>query len=96
MTGDRPLEDSRAEDVRRIDIASRWATAIMLAARCGEWRDALIHLVLLTFRRRRLIVIRGYHEAHRRAAEASRGPYANLRGILGRLWASCEEVLTNA
>jgi hypothetical protein len=53
--GDRPLEDFHAENLRRIDIASRWSTAIMLYARHDAWHDELIRLMLRCLRNRQLI-----------------------------------------
>jgi hypothetical protein len=88
---DRPLEDFHAENVRRIDIASRWSTAIMLYAREDRWRDELIHLMLRAYRHRQLIVFANYFDRQHKDG----GPYNNVRHILERLWADRDRVLVN-
>lgn len=90
-SGDRPLEAHHAENVRRIDIASQWSTAIMLYARKAEWRDEIINLMIRCRRNRQLIVIRDYHDRREQRGE----PYGNLRDILLLLWQKRDEKLTN-
>ena len=46
--GKHPLTHHHAENLRRIDIASQWSTAIMLYARYDEWHDELINLIKAT------------------------------------------------
>jgi hypothetical protein len=82
-SGKKPLEEFHAENIRRIDIASRWSTAIMLYPRQGEWRDEIIRLMLRCFRNRQLIVMANYYDDEKRREGP---PYANLRAILDRLW----------
>ncbi len=84
--GDHPLSDHHAENIRRIDIASQWSTAIMLYARYDAWRDEIINLMLRCFRNRELIIIRDYWPG--RDAEEGAPPYRNLRHILTTLWES--------
>jgi len=86
-----PLERHHQENIRRIDIAAQWSTAIMLTARHGEWRDELINLMLRCFRRRQLIVLANYHD---RAAK-DLGAYANTRGLLEKLWQDRDRTLVS-
>jgi hypothetical protein len=81
-SGDRPLAAYHAENLRRIDIASQWSTAIMLYARKDEWRDELIHLMVRAFHRRQLLVIRCYYESKRPADDQ----YLQFRHLLEKLW----------
>ncbi len=87
----RPLEDFHQENVRRIDIASRWSTAIMLYARHGRWRDEIINLMIRCFRRRQLIVLANYHS--REAKDG--GPYNNVKQILEKLWEDRDKVFVS-
>jgi len=74
----RPLEDFHAENVRRIDIASQWSTAIMLYARKDAWRDEIIRLMLRAYSRRQLIVLANYFDRQKKDG----GPYSNTQHIL--------------
>lgn len=89
--GKRPLAEFHAENIRRIDIASAWSTAIMLYPRYGEWRDEIIHLMLRCFRHRQLVVMASYY----RDGPGEHVQYATLRGILDTLWQSRDTVLTS-
>lgn len=55
-----PLETFHSENVRRIDLASQWSTAIMFYARRADFRDELIRLMLRAYQRRQLFIIRDY------------------------------------
>ncbi len=79
-----PLEHHHAENIRRIDIASRWSTAIMLYARHDHFRDELIRLMIRCFRNRQLIILANYHS--RQAKDG--GPYNNVVHLLDELWAN--------
>ncbi len=87
----RALEELHAENIRRIDIASQWSTAIMLYARKAEWRDEIINLMIRCFRNRELIVLANYHDRQRKDG----GAYENVRQILERLWEKRDEVLVS-
>jgi hypothetical protein len=87
----RPLEEFHPENIRRIDIASRWSTAIMLYARHAAYRDEIINLMLRCFRHRQLIVLANYYDRR----EKDGAPYQNIRGILERLWAQRDRVLVS-
>ncbi|HQK92294.1 MAG TPA: hypothetical protein PLD23_02245 [Armatimonadota bacterium] len=89
---DAPLEQLHAENVRRIDIASQWSTAILLHARYDEWREELIRLMLRCYGHRQLIVFANYHDRGRRDG----GPYGNVERLLLSLWERRDERLTNA
>jgi hypothetical protein len=86
-----PLEHFHAENVRRIDIASQWSTAIMLYARHDEWHDEIINLMLRCYRHRQLIVFANYYD--RRVKDG--GAYNNARHILETLWRQRDAVLTS-
>jgi hypothetical protein len=88
---DKPLERFHAENVRRIDVASRWSTAIMLYARHGEWRDEIIHLMIRAFRHRQLIVLANYYDRKHKDG----GPYNNVQAILDKLWENRDRELVN-
>jgi hypothetical protein len=89
--GKRPLGDFHEENIRRIDIASEWSTAIMLYARYDEWRDELVNLMIRCFRNRQLIVFRDYWEPKKDEGE----PYRTLRHILEKLWESRDVPLSS-
>jgi len=84
-----PLENFHDENIRRIDIASRWSTAIMLYPRQTEYRDEIINLMLRCFRNRQLIILADYHN---RSTTAS---YEKVRAILDKLWQNRDKILTN-
>jgi len=84
-----PLATSHAENVRRIDIASQWSTAIMLYLRQEEYRDEIINLMLRCFKNRQLIVLVDYH--NRRSGP----PYRRVGAILEKLWRRRGERLSN-
>ncbi|MBN2506280.1 MAG: hypothetical protein JXQ71_06260 [Verrucomicrobia bacterium] len=90
-SGDQPLAAYHAENLRRIDIASRWSTAIMLYARKDEWHDELIRLMIRAFHHRQLLVIRCYHETK----TPPDGQYLNCRHILDTLWANRDRELVS-
>ena len=46
---DKPLEALHEENVRRIDLASQWSTAIMFYARRPRFRDEIIRLMIRLF-----------------------------------------------
>jgi hypothetical protein len=87
----RPLEDFHAENVRRIDIASQWSTAIMLYARKDAWRDEIIRLMLRAYSRRQLIVLANYFDRQKKDG----GPYSNTQHILEKLWENRDRELVN-
>lgn len=86
-----PLESFHVENVRRIDLASQWSTAIMLYARHDAWRTELINLMLRCYRHRQLIVLANYYDR----ADKDDGPYGNTRRLLEELWTRRDEIVTN-
>lgn len=78
-----PLEAWHAENVRRIDIASRWSTAIQLYNRYDHFRDEIIHLMIRCHRNRQLIVL-----SARPSTKQGRNGFENLGNILEKLWAN--------
>ena len=88
----KPLEAFHAENVRRIDIAGQWSTAIMLYIRHDEFRDEIINLMLRAYRHRQLIVTANYYD---RAPKDGGGPYGNLLHVLEKLWENRDRELVN-
>jgi hypothetical protein len=86
-----PLESFHAENVRRIDIASRWSTAIMLPVRHEEDCDELINLMMRCFHNRQLLVMADYYSRDKQEAT----PYRYLRTILNKLWRDRDRVLAS-
>ncbi|MHC4309255.1 MAG: hypothetical protein ACYSSN_04870 [Planctomycetota bacterium] len=84
-----PLESFHNENIRRIDIASRWSTAIMLYPRQPEYRDEIINLMLNCYKNRQLIILVDYHN-HSTATS-----YEKVRAILNKLWQNRNKILTN-
>lgn len=82
--GKHPLTHYHAENLRRIDIASQWSTAIMLYARYDEWHDELINLMLRCYRNRQLIIMADYWPG--KDVQPGAPPYQNLAHILTTLW----------
>ena len=87
----RPLEEFHAENIRRIDIAGQWSTAIMLYPRHAEYRDEIINLMLRCFSHRQLIVLANYYDRQGKDG----GPYNNVRAILEKLWESRDKALVS-
>ncbi len=88
--GRRPLEALHDENVRRIDLAAQWSTAIMFYARRADFRDELIRLMLRAYRYRQLFIIRDYWQPG-----DAREPFANMVDLLETLWRARDEVLVS-
>jgi hypothetical protein len=86
-----PLEKFHAENLRRIDIASQWSTAIMLYARHARYRDEIINLMLRCFRQRQLIVLANYYDRK----DKDGAPYHNVQAILEKLWENRDRTLVS-
>ena len=84
-----PLEQYHQENIRRIDIASQWSTAIMLYPRRAEYRDEIINLMLRCFKHRQLIILADYHSGD------SVTSYQNVRSIVDKLWQNHNKTLTS-
>ncbi len=82
-----PLAAYHAENVRRIDIAGAWSTAVMLYPRHAEYRDEIINLMLRCFRNRQLIILADYCNGT--------DSYGNICGILNKLWEKRDTMLEN-
>ena len=83
---DKPLEAFHEENVRRIDLASQWSTAIMFYARRLQFRDEIIRLMIRAFHRRQLIILRDYWQPG-----DEHDPFDKTRDILRTLWARRDE-----
>ena len=78
------LERFHKENIRRIDMASKWSTAIQLYNRYGEWNDEIINLMIRCFRNRELIVLSAVGNPRKPEKDSLR----SLNAILDKLWAS--------
>jgi len=83
------LETFHDENIRRIDIASEWSTAIMLYPRQPEYRDEIINLMLRCFKNRQLIIMADYHDGLTESA------YPRVREVLDKLWQDRDKPLVN-
>jgi hypothetical protein len=73
-----PLEKWHAENIRRIDMASQWSTAITLSVRYERYTDEIINLMVRCFRNRQLIILG--------AEEDANDSHRVFRGLLSKLW----------
>lgn len=87
---DRPMEDLHSENVRRIDLAAKWSTAIMFYARESRFRDEIIRLMLHAYTYRQLFIVRDYW-----SPKDKRQPFTNISEILTTLWNKRDEVLVS-
>ncbi len=89
-SGDKPLEAFHAENIRRIDLASQWSTAVMFYARRRDFRDEIINLMLRAYRHRQLFILRDYWQPG-----DDHEPFDKTTDILDTLWASKDKTLTS-
>jgi hypothetical protein len=92
LDGRKPLEAFHAENIRRIDIASQWSTAIELYNRRVSYRDEIINLMIRCHRNRQLIILWGRPSAGKNDdKDASR----SLTEVLDKLWADRDRELVS-
>lgn len=84
-----PLKSYHRENIRRIDMVSRWSTAVMLYPRRRSYRDEIINLMIRCFKNRQLIVLRVYWSPR------EPDPYSQAVDLLETLWAKRNMVLTS-
>jgi beta-glucanase (GH16 family) len=84
-----PLETYHKENIRRIDMASKWSTAVMLYPRRKSYRDEIINLMIRCFKNRQLIILRVYW------SPGEPNPYAQGIDLLQTLWKKRDKVLTS-
>ena len=89
-SGDKPLEAFHEENIRRIDLASQWSTAIMFYARRLRFQDEIINLMIRAYQHRQLFVLRDYWKPG-----DDHEPFDKTLDILETLWANRDKVLTN-
>jgi hypothetical protein len=87
---DLPLETFHQENVRRIDLAGRWSTAIMFYARHLRFRDEIINLMIRAYQHRQLFVLRDYWKPG-----DDHEPFDKTLDILLTLYNSRDRALTN-
>ncbi len=85
-----PMEDYHTENVRRIDLAATWSTAIMFYAREARFRDEIIRLMLHAYSYRQLFILRDYW-----SPRDKREAFENSIDILTTLWNRRDEVLVS-
>jgi len=86
---DIPLRTYHQENIRRIDMVSRWSTAVMLYPRRRSYRDEIINLMIRCFKNRQLIILRVYW------SPGEPDPYSQAVDLLQTLWAKRNKVLTS-
>ncbi|MBN2138507.1 MAG: hypothetical protein JW720_11935 [Sedimentisphaerales bacterium] len=89
-SGDEPLEAYHSENVRRIDLASQWSTAIMLYARRLDFRDEIINLMLRAYRYRQLCILRDYWEPGN-----DNEPFDKTSDLLTVLWTGRDKLFVS-
>ncbi|NLX14676.1 MAG: hypothetical protein GXY44_13625 [Phycisphaerales bacterium] len=87
--GDKPFEEYHAENIRRIDIVSKWSTAIQLYNRYNYFHDELINLMIRCHKNRQLII----YSAVPNIKDPENNSFRNLIAILETLWANRDKVL---
>ncbi len=86
------LEQYHQENVRRIDIAGQWSTAIMLYPRHPEYQNEIINLMIRCFKNRQLIILSDYFDEE---AKDGHPHYEKVINILDQLWRNRNKKLTN-
>lgn len=89
-SGKKPLDAYHDENVRRIDLASQWSTAIMFYARRLDFRDEIINLMLRAYRHRQLFILRDYWQP-----KDDHEPFDKTSDILATLWAGKDREFAN-
>ncbi len=82
-SGDKPLDAYHSENIRRIDLASQWSTAIMFYARRLDFRDEIINLMLRAYSHRQLFILRDYWQPGN-----DHEPFDKTLDLLTMLWSS--------
>ncbi|MGI5925497.1 MAG: hypothetical protein ACOX9E_16260 [Lentisphaeria bacterium] len=72
------------ENIRRIDMVSRWSTAIQLYNRRSEWNDEIINLMIRCFKHKQLIIL----SARPNPGKPDKDSFISLIEILEKLWAN--------
>ncbi|MBN1126735.1 MAG: hypothetical protein JXA82_17150 [Sedimentisphaerales bacterium] len=88
--GDKPLEAFHKENVRRIDLASQWSTAIMFYARRLDFRDEIINLMLRAYHHRQLFILRDYWQP-----KDNHEPFDKSTDLLMTLWNGKDQEFVN-
>ncbi len=90
-SGDPHLEAYHEENIRRIDMVSKWSTCIQLYNREAAWRDEIINLMIRCFKNRQLIIL----SARPNEDKPNKCSFRNLIGILEKLWEDRDKTLTS-
>ncbi len=90
-SGDPHLEAYHQENIRRIDMVSKWSTCIQLYNREAAWRDEIINLMIRCFKNRQLIIL----SARPNRQKPDKCAFRNLIAILEKLWEDRDKTLTS-
>ena len=85
------LEPFHKENIRRVDMVSKWSTAIGLYNRMNTWNDEIIKLMIRCFKNRQLIILGATINDRKPEKDA----FANLVAILDKLWANRNKELVS-
>lgn len=88
---DTPLETFHAENIRRIDMVSKWSTVIGLCNRHREWQDEVVNLMIRCFRNRQLILL----PARPNPQKPEKDSFNHFVALLERLWKDRDKVLVS-
>jgi len=89
-SGDKPLDAYHSENIRRIDLASQWSTAIMFYARHLDFRDEIINLMLRAYSHRQLFILRDYWQPG-----DDHEPFDKTLDLLTTLWTGRDRVFVS-
>ncbi len=87
---DKDPEFYHDENIRRIDIASQWSTAIELYNRYIYFHDEIINLMIRCFNKRQLIIL-----SARPNTDPEKNAHQNLIEILEMLWNGRDNIWTS-
>jgi hypothetical protein len=90
MDDRKPLGAFHAENIRRLDIISRWSTVVGLYNRWDSYRDEIINLMIRCFAKRQLIGLNGNP-----SEDKDKNAQQALINILEKLWANRDRELVN-
>ena len=89
-SGRLPLKAFHEENVRRIDLAAQWSTAMMFYARRLDFRDEIVRLMLRAYHHRQLFILRDYWRP-----DDEHEPFDKTIDILEALWAQRDTMLVS-
>ncbi len=88
----KPLADFHEENIRRIDMVSKWSTCIQLTNRYAAWNDEVINLMIRCFKNRQLIILSARPDSK---PDKEKDYFGHLVAILEKLWANRDTELVS-